>query len=497
MLFRSASARRMCPALWQLSRGRGDPTSCAADLLINLETLNYILAGIQVYHDTDQAWDEFFWKGFGLDEVILNKSWACMNFNANMRASEEICTHIVKNCIRPFGVVTYAEWKGSAAAGENGEEHVSIIVDGEVDRLSNYWLPARRRYPVSPGNECDNTTGCAKKNEQGNLSSSSRATHACLVQPGENLTLMLQRTTLKKPSLSPSEHHDVAPCSEDNTTHAGIFHLPWPAHKQAVSLTFPDKFLPFHACPVGKTGHTVQTTSGPRGNLWQLVPRTESVGDRECWDRLGYWHVGVTHDSSRLWPSAGEPCASSVEAPSNISREFMEECAERAAMKVSFCPMWTSGFKNVDEEDRISTRTHCFETYYPDHVCWTYVPMKMYDDDIDTGEDGTSGRSKRSRTGIADDSSDEEKLFGHKWKFYKNTIMYIQMSVKDLKTYLFCKDGLCAILSGKSCDGVISGKIWSKNTALYHRYIYIYIYRYIDQILCLACLWMCEQGLKR
>lgn len=54
---------------------------------------------------------------------------------------EELCTHVVSECMKPFGVVTHCEIHAN-------NETVSMIVDGEVTNLTNYWCTGSNlRYP--------------------------------------------------------------------------------------------------------------------------------------------------------------------------------------------------------------------------------------------------------------------------------------------------------------------------------------------------------------
>jgi hypothetical protein len=120
----------MCHGNWaevmQKRRKCGEMTVMASEssrLFVNLETVNYILHGIQHYRDTEPSWRDSFWRGFGLhrlDPLIANNA-------------ELLCAHVVRWCMAPFGVVVSENMHSSDLA-------VAMIVDGRVERMRNYWV---------------------------------------------------------------------------------------------------------------------------------------------------------------------------------------------------------------------------------------------------------------------------------------------------------------------------------------------------------------------
>ena len=83
--------------------GRSLMMNEGSQVLVNLQTVNYILHGIQHFRDVEPAWRDAFWRGFGLhklDDGIKNDP-------------ERLCTHVVRWCMAPFGVVVSETTHGS------------------------------------------------------------------------------------------------------------------------------------------------------------------------------------------------------------------------------------------------------------------------------------------------------------------------------------------------------------------------------------------------
>jgi hypothetical protein len=128
-----------------------------ADPLINITTVNYILAGIQTHLDQEPRWRDTFWKGFGLDKLPsellrILKIPTDPDYNYVV---EDLCTHIMENCIKPFGVLIKENSSGLQ------DQCISIIVDGRVEQLSNIWKIEKYstkaenplNYSISPGDD--------------------------------------------------------------------------------------------------------------------------------------------------------------------------------------------------------------------------------------------------------------------------------------------------------------------------------------------------------
>ena len=96
--------------------------SKAGQVFVNLQTVNYILHGIQYYRESEPAWRDTFWRGFGLDRL----------HDSVTNDMEKLCTHVVQWCMTPFGVV-------ASDAFNMSDQGVSLVVDGRVEMMRNYW----------------------------------------------------------------------------------------------------------------------------------------------------------------------------------------------------------------------------------------------------------------------------------------------------------------------------------------------------------------------
>ena len=117
----------------------------AVDPLINLCTLNYILSGVQ-YGLTDRPGD--LWKEllFNLDRFRFGKAVgkSSRDYAANPVDLSDII-HIVRHCVKPFGVT-----RGSERQGGQNESNmspatwpvsfvVSLTIDGKESNVVNLW----------------------------------------------------------------------------------------------------------------------------------------------------------------------------------------------------------------------------------------------------------------------------------------------------------------------------------------------------------------------
>lgn len=121
----------------------GRPLGTIIDTLINLPTFNYILAGIQINMSTDPDGNNHLWKEFLLNLRPMNDA-PDRDYNVNKLNLEDIM-HIVKNCVRPFGIM-----RGSEKQGGQSEVTLSavnwpvpfigtLVVDGKESNVVNIW----------------------------------------------------------------------------------------------------------------------------------------------------------------------------------------------------------------------------------------------------------------------------------------------------------------------------------------------------------------------
>ena len=127
----------------------------AVDPLINLCTLNYILSGLQlgITGQTGDLWNEFF---YNLDKHRFGKSAGMdsRDYSENPIGLDDV-VFVVKNCIRPFGVVRGSEKQGGqnestlSAATWPVSFIVSVTIDGKESNVLNIW----HHHDVHAGND--------------------------------------------------------------------------------------------------------------------------------------------------------------------------------------------------------------------------------------------------------------------------------------------------------------------------------------------------------
>lgn len=115
------------------------------DPLINLCTFNYILSGLQlgITGHTGDLWNEFF---YNLDKQRFGKASGMdsRDYTENPIGLDDVL-FVVKNCIRPFGIVRGSEKQG----GQNESTLspatwpvsfiVSVTIDGKESNVLNIW----------------------------------------------------------------------------------------------------------------------------------------------------------------------------------------------------------------------------------------------------------------------------------------------------------------------------------------------------------------------
>ena len=118
----------------------------AIDPLINLCTLNYILSGLQygVTGGRGDLWAEFF---YNLDKRRFGKpagAEGARNYQVNRIELDDVM-HVVRTCIRPFGVTRGSEKQGGqdeatlSAATWPVSFVVSLTIDGKESNVVNLW----------------------------------------------------------------------------------------------------------------------------------------------------------------------------------------------------------------------------------------------------------------------------------------------------------------------------------------------------------------------
>jgi hypothetical protein len=119
----------------------------AIDPMINLCTLNYILAGVQICTQVNgirTKWDQLLHH---LDKKRFDGSQRAYNYND--------IKHIVRNLIRPFGIAHGSEKQGGQHEGSMSSVQwpvsfvISLILDGKDANLVNIW----NYHDVEAGND--------------------------------------------------------------------------------------------------------------------------------------------------------------------------------------------------------------------------------------------------------------------------------------------------------------------------------------------------------
>ena len=96
--------------------------SKSGQVFVNLQTVNYILHGVQLYKNTEPYWRDAFWRGFGLHKLDRH-------IQDDMEA---LSTHVVRWCMTPFGVV-------ASDTHNLSDQGAAMVIDGRVEMMRNYW----------------------------------------------------------------------------------------------------------------------------------------------------------------------------------------------------------------------------------------------------------------------------------------------------------------------------------------------------------------------
>lgn len=93
--------------------------------------------------------------------------------------------------------------------------------------------------------------------------------------------------------------------------------LPTPLHPNGVRMNFEDT---------------------PKKRIMQLVPSVESMNCKECWERLGYWKIGVCNSAFQTADPQGKR-----------DPKISIQSESASCIDMRFAPVWTSGYKNTDD----------------------------------------------------------------------------------------------------------------------------------------------------
>jgi hypothetical protein len=126
------------------SGSRRAATGTAIDPLINLATVNYILAGVQMEAFTNPALGTSLWREL-LQNLDPRRFGELTKGGEPCVVSLDDIIHIVKHCIRPFGIVRGSEKQGgqNEATASPATWPVcfvaSVTLDGKESNVMNLW----------------------------------------------------------------------------------------------------------------------------------------------------------------------------------------------------------------------------------------------------------------------------------------------------------------------------------------------------------------------
>lgn len=213
----------------------------AIDPMINLCTLNYILAGMQICTQlpvTRAAWDRLF--------NYLDKS----RFPGPMQGNEYVYTHedikhVCRHLIRPFGVAHGSEKQGGQHEGSLAPVTwpvnfvISLVLDGKDANVVNIW----HRHNVEAGNDLVLRLKLVP------------------LPPGNKYTLNHYSKALIEKSFSENLMNQIA------ANHQRITHI-WQLVPDIFSLDMDPPLDPLH-----------------------LLPNFTPIRPRYIWQQEGYWHI--------------------------------------------------------------------------------------------------------------------------------------------------------------------------------------------------------------
>lgn len=225
----------------------------AVDPLINLPTLNYILAGIQRYNpttDTNSMWGDLLYA-LDSDRFKLDRDYVHNALNIHD------IVHIISCCIKPFGIM-----RGSEKQGGQNEMTQSpatwpvpfvgtLVIDGKEDHIVNMW-------------------------------------HDLDVHSGEDLVLRLKPMPIRKYTLN---HYYKQPVYK-TYSHDAMCNLVWQLVPDKMVY---EKDMDMYEYLIDNDTYTMPPSlscycvSAYNSQVKQIIPVTKL-----SWQELGYWHIGRT-----------------------------------------------------------------------------------------------------------------------------------------------------------------------------------------------------------
>lgn len=229
------------------------------DPFINLPTLNYILAGIQLTTIDDPATPYWLDLLHALDpKHFPDRTSGRRDYANNNKLSIRDLVYIVQNCIRPFGIMRGSEKQGGQDEESMGPAHWPVpfvgtfVVDGREDHVVNMW-------------------------------------HSIDVDSGEDLVLRFKPMPVHRYNLN---HYYKNPVYKTFS--------PMPDNHSVVWQLVPDKF----SMDLDEYMYEYVSEDANAPNMpheWLYYPMLKrGMGmlnlpvDEMSWQELGYWHIGRT-----------------------------------------------------------------------------------------------------------------------------------------------------------------------------------------------------------
>lgn len=233
----------------------------AIDPFINLCTLNYILSGVQlaVTNEADNLWTELVGN---LDKARFGRQGGAGRDFAARPINLNDVVHVIRHCIRPFGVTRGSEKQGGQDEATSSPATwpvsfvVSLTIDGKESNVLNIW-------------------------------------HHHELHAGNDLVLRLKPMPVRPYTLNHYYKSVKRQTWDDAVLTATGTRYVWQLVPDLLTLDVPDD---------KESKHLVRALAGMPLHLRELnllggfdppePADTVDLRPYNCWQELGYWHIG-------------------------------------------------------------------------------------------------------------------------------------------------------------------------------------------------------------
>ena len=241
----------------------------AVDPFINLCTLNYILSGMQlgVTNDASNLWVELLQN---LDEARFGKQGGAGRNYADAANPVNLndIVHVIRHCIRPFGVTRGSEKQGGQDEATSSPATwpvsfvVSLTIDGKESNVLNIW-------------------------------------HHHDMSAGSDLVLRLKLMPIRQYTLNhyykgvKRQAWDRATVPRMQGPNGGMTHV-WQLVPDLLSLEAPTpkEFEVMRGVLARMPASLVNVGLLPLPRARAYYPAAPIVRQTSCWQDLGFWHIG-------------------------------------------------------------------------------------------------------------------------------------------------------------------------------------------------------------